>query len=82
MKMCSCNLLTVGALVAGVAAIGMAGAAMTKQTHHHHRHHCHHRRGLHLCGCRLDPVKDMRHMADNIHGMVSDVVSHECGHLG
>lgn len=75
MKMCSCNLLTVGALVAGVAAIGMAGAAMTKN--HHHRH----RRGLHLCGCRLDPVKDMRHMADNIHGMVSDVVSHECGHL-
>lgn len=78
MKMCSCNFLTVGALVAGAAAVTMAGVAMTQTHHRHHRR----RHGLHLCGCRLDPVKDMRRMADNVHGMVSDVVSHECGHLG
>lgn len=77
MKMCSCSFLTAGAIAAGVAAIGLAGLAMTG----HGSRRRHHRHGMRLCGCRLDPVGDMRHMADNVHGMVSDVVSHQCGHL-
>lgn len=89
MKMCSCTILTLGAVAAGAAAIGMAGMAMTQQgsqrrchhgRHGHHGHRGHH--GMRLCGCSIDPVKDMRRMADNVHGMVSDVVSHQCGHLG
>ena len=74
MKTKSCTFWTIGAITAGTLALGMAGMAMTK-------HKSHRRHGMNICGCHIDPVKDMRRMADNVHDMVSDVISHQCGHL-
>ncbi|MBQ9080654.1 MAG: hypothetical protein IJY27_06240 [Clostridia bacterium] len=76
-------LWTIGAFAAGVAAAGAIGAmgmraAMIMSERHGiaHRHYRHKRYG------HVSPVDDMDKMSSDVHGMVAEVVSHECGHLG
>ncbi len=68
MKKSSCTFWTVGAIATGAIALGMAGMAMTTQKSSH---------GFDICGCHIDPAKDMRRMADNVHDVMSDM-SRKC----
>lgn len=65
MKKCSCTFWTVGAIASAAISLGMAGMAVSAHKSSH---------GFDICGCHVDPVKDMRRMADN----VRDAVSRKC----
>lgn len=75
-------LWTVGAFVAG-AAVGVTAASTLKMCRDAADECC----GRYGRGHRkikfgdVSPVEDMNKMGSDVHDMVAEVVSHECGHL-
>ena len=75
-------LWTIGAFVAG-AAVGVTAASTLKMCSGESDECC----GRYVRGHRktrysdVSPVEDMNKMSSDVHDMVAEVVSHECGHL-